>query len=143
MTSIGSALFISALIILGVFSAPQIPGAGSDNPLEKCPESPNCERSSQEFKVSPDRALQAVLSVLGKMNAESVEQTDTFDIHAVFRIRLFGFRDDVHLALRPHGEDDGMVIVHIRSASRTGYSDLGVNGRRVNRFYRMLADELR
>ncbi|MCH8557422.1 MAG: DUF1499 domain-containing protein [Balneolia bacterium] len=141
MTSVGSALLISMLIILGVFSATQIPGASSDNPLEECPDSPNCQRSSQEFKVSPERTLEAVLNVLEKMNAESVEQTGEFEVHAVFRIRIFGFRDDVHLALTPH--EDGDTLVHIRSASRTGYSDLGVNGRRVNRFYRMLADELR
>lgn len=141
MITARTSVFINLFLIMSFFSAPQIPGAASDNPLEQCPDTPNCERSSQEFKTTPDQTLEAVLSVLDNMNAESVEKTGDFDIHAVFRIRVFGFRDDVHLALRPHGEDGTMV--HIRSASRTGHSDLGVNGRRVNRFYRLLADELR
>ena len=36
--------------------------------------------------------------------------------------RLFGFRDDLELYL----PEDG-AVVHLRSASRTGYSDMGVN----------------
>ena len=45
-------------------------------------------------------------------------------LHAEFRSRIFRFVDDVDLQL------DGRVV-QIRSASRSGYSDWGVNRRRV------------
>lgn len=47
-------------------------------------------------------------------------------LHAEFSSRIFRFVDDVDLQL-----DAGARVVQIRSASRTGYSDLGVNRRRV------------
>jgi uncharacterized protein (DUF1499 family) len=53
--------------------------------------------------------------------------TETADyLHAECRSALLGFVDDLELHLRP---DEGIIAV--RSASRLGYSDLGVNRRRV------------
>ena len=52
-------------------------------------------------------------------------QTDTGSyLHATFVSRIFRFVDD--LELRADGE-----TIHVRSASRVGYSDLGVNRKRV------------
>ncbi|MCC5932857.1 MAG: DUF1499 domain-containing protein [Candidatus Cyclonatronum sp.] len=118
-----------------------VPSAGPDNPLEACPESPNCVRSTLEVMAEADRILEAARQTLENMGAESIEETEAGGLHAVFRIAVFGFRDDVHLALSP--QPDGGTFVHIRSASRTGYSDLGVNSRRVDRFFRLLTAELR
>lgn len=61
-------------------------------------------------------------------------------IHAVFRIPIFGFKDDVNIAVEQSAA--GHSILHIRSASRTGYSDLGVNRRRVNRIFNNLQQKL-
>ncbi len=118
-----------------------IPEASDRNPLDACPDSPNCVRSTSEFHVPIDEVRKAVLEVLESMKAESVEESGDDRIHAVFRIAVFGFRDDVDISLEEN-EDSG-TIVHVRSASRTGYSDLGVNSRRVNRFYRWLTQNLR
>ena len=46
-------------------------------------------------------------------------------VRAEFRSRL-GFVDDVVFRI-----DDAAGVIHVRSASRTGYWDLGVNRRRV------------
>ena len=54
-----------------------------------------------------------------------VERLDDH-LHAECRSRLLGFVDDLELELRP---EEGLIAV--RSASRLGYSDLGVNRRRV------------
>lgn len=69
------------------------------------------------------------------MDALTVEEQDpaTERLHAVFA--AFIFRDDVDVWVQPDG--DGAVL-HIRSASRVGHSDLGVNGRRVGRFWKTL-----
>jgi uncharacterized protein (DUF1499 family) len=54
-----------------------------------------------------------------------IEETANY-LHAQCASALFGFIDDLELHLR---ESDNIVAV--RSASRVGYSDLGVNRRRV------------
>jgi len=55
-------------------------------------------------------------------------------LHAEFRSRIFRFVDDVDLQLEGR-------VVQIRSASRTGYSDLGVNRRRVDEIRRAFATQ--
>jgi uncharacterized protein (DUF1499 family) len=53
--------------------------------------------------------------------------TDTGDyIHAEFTSRLFRFVDDVEFSF-----DDTNKLINFRSASRKGYSDLGVNRKRM------------
>lgn len=47
-------------------------------------------------------------------------------LHAECRSALFGFVDDLELNLRPSER-----IIAVRSAARLGYSDFGVNRRRV------------
>ena len=49
-------------------------------------------------------------------------------LHVEFSSLLFRFVDDVEFFL-----DDMEKLIHIRSASRVGYSDLGVNRRRVDK----------
>lgn len=61
-----------------------------------------------------------------------VSQSERY-LHAEVRSRVFRFVDDLELRYRP---DDGVIAV--RSASRTGRADLGVNRRRVERLRRAL-----
>jgi uncharacterized protein (DUF1499 family) len=57
-------------------------------------------------------------------------------LHAVCRSRLFGWADDLELRI-----DTEAGVVHVRSASRVGYSDLGVNRRRVERLRAALREQ--
>ena len=61
-------------------------------------------------------------------------------IHATSRSRLFGFVDDFEAKLEqtPKG-----TFVHFRSASRVGYSDLGVNKKRILRIVNQLQEKNR
>lgn len=52
-------------------------------------------------------------------------QSDAY-LHAECRSALFGFVDDLELQLRT-----GDRLVAVRSASRLGYYDFGVNRRRI------------
>ena len=52
-------------------------------------------------------------------------------LHAEARSFLFRFVDDVEFMF-----DADQQVIHVRSASRLGYSDLGVNRRRVERIRR-------
>jgi uncharacterized protein (DUF1499 family) len=49
-------------------------------------------------------------------------------LHVEFKSAVFGFVDDVEFAI---GESPG--VIHVRSASRLGYWDMGANRRRVER----------
>ena len=103
--------------------------------LAPCPGSPNCvssEAAAAEQRVEPLRydgdAAQArarLLDVLNGMDrARIVQSTDDY-VHVEFRSAVFGFVDDVEFYFSPPG------TLQVRSASRTGYYDFGVNRERV------------
>ena len=54
-------------------------------------------------------------------------------LHATLKSRLFGFIDDLELKLDPQTQ-----MIDIRSASRSGSYDLGVNRRRVESLRKQL-----
>ena len=102
--------------------------------LAPCPGSPNCVSSeaTDEQRVEPLRydgdaapARARLLEVLNGMDrARVVQSTDDY-VHVEFRSAVFGFVDDVEFYFSPPG------IIQVRSASRTGYYDFGVNRQRV------------
>ncbi len=109
-----------------------------DNPLPPCPVSPNCIRQTRRFDEPADRLFDRARQALESIGPSALKASpETRCLNAVFTVFLF--KDDVALRFEPY--DDGAVL-HIRSASRTGYSDLGVNRRRVKRFFRALAKRL-
>ncbi len=55
-------------------------------------------------------------------------------LHAEFRSALFGFVDDVEFRM-----DEAHGRIDVRSASRTGYYDFGVNRRRVEEIRKRFA----
>jgi uncharacterized protein (DUF1499 family) len=67
--------------------------------------------------------LKKVLS--GMPRARTVTATETY-LHAEFTSALFRFVDDVEFWF-----DENTRTVHLRSASRIGNSDLGVNRKRI------------
>jgi len=83
--------------------------------------------------VSPEQAWRAVrLTVSELPRTEIVSDTGQY-LHAECRSALFRFVDDLELHLRPA---EGQIAV--RSASRRGYSDFGVNRGRVETLRRTL-----
>lgn len=104
--------------------------------LADCPDSPNCVCShakDEEHAFGPlpfsgsaaaarDRLKAAVSSLSG---ARMIRETDNY-LYYEFTTPLMGFVDDVEFLL-----DADSQTVHCRSASRLGYSDLGVNRNRM------------
>jgi uncharacterized protein (DUF1499 family) len=112
--------------------------------LAPCPASPNCvcsDDADAQHGVAPLRfaaaageswaaARQAVLSLpRSRVLTESADY-----LHAECASAFFGFVDDLELHLRPR---EGIIAV--RSASRVGYSDFGVNRRRIETIRSALA----
>ena len=108
-----------------------------DGSLRACPSSPNCVCSEVEpggfARVEPFAVPEGVdtadaFARLRDLVAEraTIETREPGYLHAVFKSRLMRFRDDFEARLVPEDR-----LIHVRSASRLGYSDLGVNRRRV------------
>ena len=68
------------------------------------------------------------------------KNVDSLSFHSVFKIPVFGWKDDVNIVLQTNKKNS---IIHIRSASRVGYSDLGVNKRRVKRLLKIINKSLK
>ncbi len=104
--------------------------------LAPCPSSPNCVSSDATalrhvlepftLAIPPSEAWPIVRELVLKLPRTQVVADRPAYLHAECRSWLFGFVDDLELHLRPV---EGIIAV--RSASRLGYSDLGVNRRRV------------
>ena len=107
-----------------------------ESPLAPCPGTPNCERVSRSFEDPPDTVFRRAQDALAELGpSELTLANGDRRVDAVFRVALV-FEDDVAVAVVPHR--DGEAVLHVRSASRRGQSDLGVNRRRVQRFFRTL-----
>lgn len=117
-----------------------------DGRLAPCPSSPNCVSSQADpsdhkhyiapiaAPGDPERVQARIRSVIaGSKRAKIVEDRPGY-IHATYTSALFRFVDDVEFLLDP-----AAGVVHVRSASRVGYSDLGVNRRRIEDFRRRFA----
>jgi uncharacterized protein (DUF1499 family) len=70
---------------------------------------------------------------LGQIHATIINQQQHY-IAATFTSKVFKFVDDFEIRI-----DAEEHQLHIRSASRIGYSDLGVNRRRVEQFRELFA----
>jgi uncharacterized protein (DUF1499 family) len=74
-------------------------------------------------------------SVEGLPLTKIIDETSDY-LHAECTSAVFGFVDDLELHLRPAEE-----LIAVRSASRLGYSDLGVNRRRIEDLRALLAKQ--
>lgn len=99
--------------------------------LTACPGTPNCVNSQSTDSQSKIAPLPMIsISELKKI-VESMERTTIIEetndyLYAEFQTPLMGFVDDVEFYL-----DNTENVIHVRSASRLGKSDLGVNRKRV------------
>jgi uncharacterized protein (DUF1499 family) len=136
---------------VGLFSGRRPDGLGvRDGRLAPCPTSPNCVSSQMpaddvehhvEALAFPDaakgdpRAAWAMLerAVRGLERTTIVDLRDDY-LHAEVASALMGFIDDLECLL-----DAASGKIQVRSASRVGYSDLGVNRKRVESLRAALA----
>ena len=116
-------------------STPPVLGV-SDGILAPCSESPNCVSSQSDaerhfvepfsYKDSLEQTRKAIIAVIQSMKRSTIVITKEHYVRAEFRSAVFRFVDDVECYF-----DNAAKIVHVRSASRVGYSDLGVNRKRI------------
>jgi uncharacterized protein (DUF1499 family) len=105
--------------------------------LLDCPASPNCVSSQaaeparriEPLAYPPGQDQQArniLLQILHELPRTTITEQSEGVIKAVVQSALFRFKDDLEFHF-----DQQAGLIHLRSAARTGYWDLGVNRRRV------------
>ncbi len=137
---LGILIFIALVFwLLAQRSSTARPALGLKNGwLLPCPDSPNCVSSHANpgdkshylppiaFSAEPEQAWEKLQRVLKSMPGTTIVETKNNYLRAEFRSRIFGFVDDGEFLLDRHHK-----VIHFRSASRVGHSDLGANRKRI------------
>jgi uncharacterized protein (DUF1499 family) len=131
----GGIVIVAAAILLLEVTMSFSAKAGSR--LTPCPDSPNCVSSLAPLarqviaplplRRSPEQSLECLKAIVGAMKRTRIVTAGEDFLHAEFRTFL-GFVDDVAFEI-----DRAQNVIHLRSGSRFGYWDLGVNRRRLER----------
>lgn len=123
-------MIVGLLTLLGCAGDRPATLGADNNQLAACPDSPNCVSSfdtRESHRIEPlQGSLDDVRAALMQIPRATVITEDSNYLHAEFTSRLMGFVDDVEFLA-----DSSQGVVHVRSASRLGYSDMGVNRERV------------
>lgn len=113
-----------------------------DGMLAPCPSTPNCvssRESDAEHRIDPlpftgtgrDAIIRLKKIVRTLPRTAIITDSGTY-LHIEFTSAVFRFVDDVEFLA-----DDDAKVIHVRSASRIGRSDLGVNRKRIERIRRL------
>lgn len=106
--------------------------------MQPCPDSPNCVCSKGDpadevhyiqplaFSGDPARAMARLKQIVEGYGRTEIKESEDGYLRAVFTTRILRFKDDVEFEL-----DADAGVIHVRSASRVGYGDLGANRKRV------------
>ena len=129
-------LIVGALAMMSLFSRKPANLGVVNGRLADCPRSPNCvstQAGDANYRMEPipftgssDEAMQRIKDLVAEMARTKIVTVQGTYLHAEFRSALFRFVDDVEFLIDPEEP-----VIHFRSASRVGYSDLGVNRRRM------------
>ncbi|MBN2443669.1 MAG: DUF1499 domain-containing protein [Spirochaetales bacterium] len=142
-------IFFSTLLIIitgCVGDPPQNLGL-SKGSFAPCPKSPNCvssqlDKNDSVHYITPlcfvdnlVKSREKLHAVITKMGGTTLIKDVGPYIYYTYTIPLFGFVDDVEFFI-----DEANKVIHVRSASRVGQGDLGVNRSRIEEIRKKLCD---
>ncbi|HKK54712.1 DUF1499 domain-containing protein [Marinobacter sp.] len=109
--------------------------------LAACPARPNCVSSQAsaawqrvrplQLWGEPRAAMNRLKRVINNMSGTALADENDHYLHFECASKLLGFVDDLEFLC-----DTDDQVIHVRSASRLGYSDLGLNRKRVENIRR-------
>ena len=115
--------------------------------LAPCPSSPNCVSTQAQdeghtiapilYRKSRAEAKEALKEIVHSLPRTKLVEEDESYLHYEFTSLLLRFVDDVEFLF-----DDESKTIHFRSASRTGYGDLGVNRSRMEQVRSLVGEKL-
>ncbi len=107
-----------------------------DGKLVPCPNTPNCVSSQSSdtehsiealtYNSTPAEAMADLKTVIQGMKKTKIITENKNYLYVEFTSAIMGFVDDVEFYV-----DEAAKVIHVRSASRLGQSDLGVNRKRI------------
>ena len=116
--------------------------------LAPCPDSPNCVSSQagdDGHRIAPlaytgdaTLAMARLAEVIARQQGATLVTQRGDYLHATFQTPVMGFVDDAEFLANP-----GKQAIELRSASRLGRSDLGVNRKRIEALRTAFAAETR
>jgi uncharacterized protein (DUF1499 family) len=129
---------------MGLFSCKRPSDLGVKNGrLKPPPSSPNAVSSQVQdarhaiaplsYSSSPERAMDALVRIVEATPRTHIISRTSDYVYAEYESALMGFVDDVEFWFEPNTK-----IIHVRSASRLGRSDFGVNRARIEDIRRKL-----
>ena len=135
---------IILLFALGIHSRKSMSPGLVGGMLSKCSKKPNCvcseiKRDDSHFikpLISSDNIV-LLISIIQEMGGELINEKDNYFAFQ-FASKIFGFVDDFEVRY-----EKDKNIIHFRSASRVGRSDLGVNRNRVELVKKIYQQRLR
>jgi uncharacterized protein (DUF1499 family) len=138
-----AATLLTMGIIMALMSTTE---ADTNKRLPLCPNSPNCISSQAHdtdhyiapFTIIADanKAWSALANALANTRRTVVIRQTDEALHAEATSLIFRFVDDIDALL-----DEAAGVIHIRSASRIGYSDFGVNRKRIKKLQTQLQNQ--
>ncbi|MCG6938543.1 MAG: DUF1499 domain-containing protein [Gammaproteobacteria bacterium] len=140
MCKIIHVILINLILLTGCSGT--MPNLGvNNNKLAPCPKTPNCVSSQahdEEHYIDPvkyagtqQQAHDRLLRIIESEKRTKILTNQKNYIRVEFTSALFRFVDDVEFYFPNEKPDE--KIIHVRSASRVGSSDLGVNRKRIER----------
>ncbi len=131
--------------MFGEKSAPKL--GVKNGKLTECPSSPNCvstQTASESHKMQAipfskelDVVMTQIKAVVNAMGSATLVKEQRHYLHFEFKTSLLKFIDDVEFFI-----DEKSKLIHFRSASRVGYSDLGANRSRMSEIKQNLQKSL-
>ncbi len=143
------ALLLAAVLFFGCTGTRPADLGVEDSSLPACPETPNCVSSDEDpldeqhyiaaLTASGDSATvwQAIRAAVEDLPRTTIVTESSNYLYAESVSRVFRFVDDLEVHWRP---SEGVAAV--RSASRIGRRDFGVNRERVERLRELLQERL-
>jgi len=120
----------------GTTGNPAVDATAGNHRLAPCPKTPNCVSSLQpndphyvpplRYTGDRDAAFRKLVALITSYPRARIVAKEANDLRVEFRSAIFRFVDDTTFFFSAD-----QPVIHVRSASRVGYSDFGVNRRRV------------
>jgi uncharacterized protein (DUF1499 family) len=140
-------LIVIASLFMFTGCSGTMPKLGVENgKLKQCPQKPNCVNSQAKDKkhfiepivvtATPLEAKNYILKTLNEFKQSKIVVVEDNYIRAEFFSKIFRFVDDVEFYFPD--KKSKVLLIDVRSASRVGYSDLGVNRKRIEQIRRIL-----
>ena len=124
------------ILVAGCAGKPPVLLGVHEGKLAPCPKKPNCVSSQSKdtrhaidplpYTVSTSEGIASLIKIITQMKRATIVTATENYVHTEFKSALFGFIDDSEFYF-----DAEQKVIQVRSASRIGYSDLGVNRRRI------------